>query len=139
MLGYLSKGPEAPVPQPLVAGLESVAAAEIVETLPCEGEPGSCTQALLAEDFDDLGLAMIVKELIDALDNGGISTSKVGGGERKRKSEGAGGSAFEADMGSDRVAPDEGDVLDEKAEDPLLLPVGGVGVVPEPGEVGGEA
>jgi hypothetical protein len=42
-------------------------------------------------------------------------------------------------MGGDCIAPDQGDILDEEAEDPLLFSVGRPGIVPKPGEVRGEA
>jgi hypothetical protein len=42
-------------------------------------------------------------------------------------------------MGRDHLAPDQGDVVDEEPDHTLLLPVGRTGIVPETGEVGGEA
>ena len=37
------------------------------------------------------------------------------------------------------IAPDQGDVLDEEPDHPFLLPVRRMGIVPQAGEVGGEA
>jgi hypothetical protein len=75
VLSHLADSAEAPVPQPLVAGLEPIATTQIVESITGEGEPGSRAQTLLVEEIDDLGFAMVVEKLVDPFDDRRVSAS----------------------------------------------------------------
>ncbi len=138
MLGHLGHGPESSVTESPVAALESVADPQIVEPGTGKGKASAGLKAFLVQLFDDFFFDMIVQELVDALDHSRIRSSKIGCRKGKRKREGAGSPSFESEVGGDLLTPDQGDVLDEESDHPLLLPVWSPGIVPQAGEVRGE-
>jgi hypothetical protein len=76
VVGHLPQGPEAPVPKLIVAVLELVTYAEIVEPSRSEvsSRPGSVARGV--EQLDDPRFGVVVQELIDALDDPGIGSPK---------------------------------------------------------------
>jgi hypothetical protein len=79
VLGHLRQGPQAPIPEPIIAVLEAVTDAEIVEPSPREGESRPGAAALGVEQGDDLRFGVVVQELIDAVDDLRIGSPKIGG------------------------------------------------------------
>jgi hypothetical protein len=57
---------------------------------------------------------VVVEEPVDFSDDGGAHLAQLGGAERQRQEQALGDAAPEADVGSDLVGAQQGDVLDQE-------------------------
>jgi hypothetical protein len=78
MRGHLAEGQETAVPKPIVAGLELVTDADIVESGWGEGASGAGAVARSVEHVDGFQFGVVVQQLIDAGDDGCLGSPKIG-------------------------------------------------------------
>ena len=88
--GHLGQGEHAGVAEPLFAAAQPVLVADVADDEPVEGAAFAAGQAAVVEDAGDLGVGVVVEELVDGGDGLGGGFAELGGGGRDRHGEGAG-------------------------------------------------
>ena len=102
-----------------------------------KGRPSPLVRPRVVEDAGDLGVGVVVEELVDGGDGGGGGFAELGGGGRDGHGEGVVLAGGQADVRGDGVAgPGDGDVGEQQPGDALAFAGGGGGVVPDRGQVG---
>jgi hypothetical protein len=91
------------------------------------------------EDGGDLGVGVLVRQLVDPFDDVGCGLAQFPGGFGDWQGDGAVLPALPSHVAGDRFrVPGDGDVVEEQAGDALAFPLRGGRVVPDRGEVGGQ-
>jgi hypothetical protein len=98
-VGHLGNGEQAPSPEPSEAVLDPVSATKQPEVALGEPVCHTRTKSHLVEDGGDLGLRVVVEETVDFRNGRGIGIVELGGAERGRQVEAAGGAAAKANRG----------------------------------------
>jgi hypothetical protein len=148
--GDLVEGEHALCAEAVAMAGDVVVAAEVEDDAVGEGLVGAALEALSVEVVGGFSVGVGVQELIDAGEGApGRLPGLVGGGVLG-DGEGGGGAAAVADVEVDAAAValsaaagagaggGDGDVLDDVANEALPFALGGVGVVPDAGDVVGE-
>ena len=135
--GHLGQGEHAGVAESLLAAAQPVFVADVADDEPVEGAAFAAGQAAVVEDAGDLGVGVVVEELIDGGDGGGGGLAELRGVRRDGQGEGGVLAGGQADVRGDGVAgPGDGDVGEQQPGDALAFAGGGGGVVPDRGQVG---
>jgi hypothetical protein len=103
-----------------------------------EGFAGSGAVTGGVEGVGGLGVGVVFEELVEAGEGVGVGPGRLPAVGWDGESEAGGRAAAEADVQADLVGLVDGDVVYEEAGYALALPLGGGGVGPQGGEVGGE-
>src|SRR5260370_5525609 len=138
-VGHLGQGEHARVAESLFAAAQPVLVADVADDEPVEGAAFAAGQAADVEDAGDLGVGVVIEELVDGGDGGGGGFAELGGGGRDGQGEGVVLACGQADVRGDGVAgPGDGDVGEQQPGDALAFALRGGGVVPDGGQVGDE-
>ena len=112
---------------------EAVGEADLLDQQPGEREAAAGAESALVQDLDDLGVGVLVEQLIDQGDHYRVGLPGLPGGQWERQGERARGSTAEADVGGEALAPEQGDVLHEQAQEPLPLAIRRARIAPQRG------
>ena len=135
--GHLGQGEHAGVTEPLLAAAQPVFVADVADDEAVERAAFAAGQAAVVEDAGDLGVGVVIEELIDGGDDGGGGLAELRGVRRDGQGEGGVLACGQADVRGDGVAgPGDGDVGEQQPGDALAFAGGGGGVVPDRGQVG---
>jgi hypothetical protein len=78
--GHLGQGEHAGVAESLLAAAQPVLVADVADDEPVEGASFAAGQAAVVEDDGDLGVGVVIEELVDGSDGGGGGFAELGGG-----------------------------------------------------------
>jgi len=137
-LSRLRRGEQPGLTQAVVPALQAVGSADLADEVPVEPQAPSGSEPPAVEQVRNLPFGVAVEEAVDLGDDLARGRPEFGGrggsgqGERGRRP------ASEADPGGDGLVLEEGDVVEEEADDPFSVSVRGARGAPEPGEVGGQ-
>src|ERR1035438_4911838 len=132
--GDLGEGEHAGVAEALLAAAQLVVVADVADDERVEGAAFAAGQAALVEDGGDVGVGVVVEELVDGGDDLGRGLPDGPAGPGGGEGEGVVLAAGQADVGGDGVAgAGHGDVGEQQPGDALAFPGWGGGVVPEIG------
>src|SRR5207344_1276393 len=101
LAGELGQGEHAGVAESLLAAAQVVVVADVADDERVEGAAFAAGQAAVVEDAGDLGVGVVVEELVDGGDGGGGGLAELGGGWRDGQGEGAGLAGGQADVRGD--------------------------------------
>ena len=125
------------VAESLLAAAQAVVVADVADDERVERAAFAAGQAAGVEDAGDLGVGVVIEELVDGGDCLGGGFAHLGCGRRDRHGQGVVLSAGQADVRGDGVpGPGDGDVGEQQPGDALALAGRGGGVVPDRGQVG---
>ena len=137
LAGELGEGEHAGVAESLLAAAQAVVVADVADDERVERAAFAAGHAAGVEDAGDLGVGVVIEELVDGGDCLGGGFAHLGCGRRDRHGQGAVLSAGQADVRGDGVpGPGDGDVGEQQPGDALALAGRGGGVVPDRGQVG---
>ena len=102
--GHLGEGEHAGVTESLFAAAQSVFVADVADDEAVEGVAFAAGQAAVVEDAGDLGVGVVIEELIDGGDGGGGGFAELRGVRRDGQGEGGVLACGQADVRGDGVA-----------------------------------
>ncbi len=128
---------QAGIAQALVASLEGVVTSDSADDAHVECSALAGGEAAVVEDGGDLSLCMRVEESVDLVNDLLWGLSFLPGCLRLRQRPRLGCAALEPHVNRERIAFDEGNVLDKQSRHALSLALRRLGVAPYRGEVRG--
>jgi hypothetical protein len=121
--GHLGQGEHAGVTESLLAAAQPVFVADVADDEAVERAAFAAGQAAVVEDAGDLGVGVVIEELIDGGDDGGGGLAELRGVRRGGQGEGVVLAGGQADVRGDGVAgPGDGDVGEQQPGEPPALP-----------------
>jgi hypothetical protein len=137
LAGHLAQGEHAGVAEPLLSAAQPVFVADVTDDQGVEGAAFTAAVAAGVEDGSDLGMGVVVQQLVDCFDDVRCGLAQFPGGFGDRQGQAVVLPALPSDVAGDRFrVPGDGDVGEEQAGDALAFSLGSGRVVPDRGEAG---